>query len=61
MEFICNGSRGSKWYFDGENYVRVFCNRNGEKKKTYSPAEIENLPNKDIEEVNILKRHIKTL
>jgi len=61
MEFICNGSRDSQWFYDGKEYVRVFKSRNGSKTKTYSKAEVENLPNKNIEEVIVLKAHCQKI
>ncbi len=40
MEFICNGTRNSKWYYDDGEYVRVFDKRTGKSTKKYSIEQI---------------------
>jgi hypothetical protein len=59
--FICNGTRNSKWYFDGNNYIRKMKTRRGEKTKTYTKEDISNIPESTTPDVVALKEHLTNL
>lgn len=62
MEYICDGTRNSKWYYNGTQYVRKMTTRNGEKIKIYSHKDIKDLPvNPDEPSVVALKEHLNNL
>lgn len=59
LDFICDGTRNSKWYYDGVSYVRRFETRKGTRTQVYSRNNIKDLPeNKDTLD---LKNHLNNL
>lgn len=58
-DFICDGTRNSKWYFNGVNYIREFDTRTGKKIRRYCKEDIKSLLcNSDIPSVVLLKKHL---
>lgn len=59
LKFLCDGTRNSKWYYDGRLYIRKMASRTGERVKTYSKEDIMDFKDDSLESVKILKDHIK--
>ena len=58
-KLICDGTRNSKWYYDGVNYIRKMQTRDGIKTRIYSKEDIKVLP--DNKDTLPLKKHLNNI